>query len=893
MFASRPVLTNNGRLDTEDEDILDDPWLWYGNTFAYQLTDPYFDPPYSVAQATVTVSSATRFTTLLDSLGLAQLDNACLLSHNASIGNLLRSASHLSSRSGSEDRRKTEPAEHLQGQREPPIWNGPNDETLRESYLRNFSRESCTPRTTPIWPYTTQNSLFGNASKQQESASTRNSEEICARTVAANSETESVDAHPVEDEEPPEDLPVLREVVANEGIEETSVSVVINPGDNALGPGGRMPDLPPPNGFCAWNDEDDKRMMCYIQTPSQTDDAKELKSLALWILNTMPGHPPTLSELDWIKGVDETARPDTLQLDLEDHAELLTLQFNDPKVQVDFQQHADRAATAVSLVEERDDPEKLDLVYDAALAPETLNVQDVHGNLLDSIHVDGPSHAAALCAAVERLKKRPLKRLPSIVWNWRDSLQEMMKYAHSVTPEALYLVHGTEVTVLRRGVSMSESSNLLRMRMLASLHGGVALETLGAGRQVIPANIDKLHNYHHAYGHLDLASLIRSVPKDPHTFLLSLKHDEDRRLLITDFQSMIYRWAVGDVLDSVSYYGCVSNFASSITVHERRVAHLLRTYLRKGKSGTGRDLIRVAVQASSNATTPGSTRWLPVRVQDNRLVWANEERPNDGGGGGGATPSPVSESSCSLTSVEWVKREGPKTVHIKFEGNDVPLLLYIARPKIQCLFGEYVKVLIARKELIKLLHTKRSKEEVQDGQDGAALITHLVDVCREQCLLLSRLNVSVHSYYDNNLHDTTPAHFNMICTRIVPDRGTASRFSSLDLRRLIGVRCQSEHTAKIKLGPLRLLRLDTHQATDDFYEEVYALQFPTLLHLFAFQRLCHHILLYYGRDNIYPAKQLQGRAIFKPGVRVAQTKALRQGRNSKSKAPKKGGWCSR
>lgn len=148
-----------------------------------------------------------------------------------------------------------------------------------------------------------------------------------------------------------------------------------------------------------------------------------------------------------------------------------------------------------------------------------------------------------------------------------------MHYARTVSPEALYLAHKTELTVFRRGVSMNETSNHLRMRLLVSPQGGVALQTVQPPPQQVPANLLTLRSFDPTFTLIDLSAIVRAVPNDSVSFLVTLRHDEHRRLILTQFQSLIHRWAVGDLLDSISYYSCVSNFSTSVTVHQQRGNH--------------------------------------------------------------------------------------------------------------------------------------------------------------------------------------------------------------------------------------------------------------------------------------------------------------------------------
>lgn len=144
------------------------------------------------------------------------------------------------------------------------------------------------------------------------------------------------------------------------------------------------------------------------------------------------------------------------------------------------------------------------------------------------------------------------------------------------------------------------------------------------------------------------------------------------------------------------------------------VSQLLQAYLRKAaNSPNGRDMIHLRVNTSSPTSTPPcqsvstSSHWVPVRVQGHCLVWADDST-------GSVTPSTSSPTSVldpAQTCIEWVKRDNAKTVRVKVKQQDAPLVFQIARPKVQCLFGEYLKISMARQKLVHLLRRGFGTEE--------------------------------------------------------------------------------------------------------------------------------------------------------------------------------------
>lgn len=196
-----------------------------------------------------------------------------------------------------------------------------------------------------------------------------------------------------------------------------NVSITLFTQPSELRPGQHMPELPAPNGACLWGDVHNERMACYIDVPTEQDEGYLSKSLALWILEYQSSGVKRHSELDWIRSVEPTEHPDTLQLDLEDHVQTLTLQFNDQDAQRAFKQQADCTATAVSLVEQKELFDQNDVTYRVSDSSYAISVLNTEGALLDTVELKEPEKATAVCAALNRLQKKPLQRLPSMIWS--------------------------------------------------------------------------------------------------------------------------------------------------------------------------------------------------------------------------------------------------------------------------------------------------------------------------------------------------------------------------------------------------------------------------------------------------------------------------------------------
>lgn len=148
-----------------------------------------------------------------------------------------------------------------------------------------------------------------------------------------------------------------------------------------------------------------------------------------------------------------------------------------------------------------------------------------------------------------------------------------MRLLRSTTPEAVDWLRGIPVVIyLFRSTSPARKSPVLDLppdavRGQLFANGTVALRL---DVNTVPSWVKTMRNYDALSGYLDLTSLIRGVPLDLHSYLLTLRLDESRRLVITQFPTLIDRWAFGDVMDTLAYYSYVSALAASITVQEHK-----------------------------------------------------------------------------------------------------------------------------------------------------------------------------------------------------------------------------------------------------------------------------------------------------------------------------------
>jgi hypothetical protein len=76
-----------------------------------------------------------------------------------------------------------------------------------------------------------------------------------------------------------------------------------------------------------------------------------------------------------------------------------------------------------------------------------------------------------------------------------------------------------------------------------------------------------MFSYSEAHRLLDLSAILRCVPIDSQSFMVTLKNDEATRIVLTKFQSVLHRWAIGDILDSISCYGAMCKYECSSTTY--------------------------------------------------------------------------------------------------------------------------------------------------------------------------------------------------------------------------------------------------------------------------------------------------------------------------------------
>jgi hypothetical protein len=144
--------------------------------------------------------------------------------------------------------------------------------------------------------------------------------------------------------------------------------------------------------------------------------------------------------------------------------------------------------------------------------------------------------------------------------------------------------------------------------------------------------------------------------------------------------------------------------------------------------------------------------------------------------------------------------------------------------------------------------------------DASALLSHLLQVCREHCFMLARLSVQVQQPDGDTI---VPCHFNLLCTRIVPNSGILASFQSIDLRYI--------EKQKTIFNNKILISVRSFANKGDLMED-YILYFSSLIEIFAFDRFCHHLSLYYNKEPHIESRSHEGKRVLKPGFRVLQAK---------------------
>lgn len=151
-------------------------------------------------------------------------------------------------------------------------------------------------------------------------------------------------------------------------------------------------------------------------------------------------------------------------------------------------------------------------------------------------------------------------------------------------------------------------------------------------------------------------------------------------------------------------------------------------------------------------------------------------------------------------------------------------------------------------------------------QTHKGLFEDLVTTVVEECTILARANVEVRSVTNTDPEIFVPAHFNLICTRVVPNYDANASFGSIDLALLKGITSDLTMCQHITLSP------EPGQTADQQYQ----IRFSRLTQMYAFYHVCHRILAYFKRSNIHPPKAIEGRAVLKHGARVAPTRVERR-----------------
>lgn len=142
-------------------------------------------------------------------------------------------------------------------------------------------------------------------------------------------------------------------------------------------------------------------------------------------------------------------------------------------------------------------------------------------------------------------------------------MDRLMKLIRIYCPESITLLNGSTFTIQRRMDDDKDTS--IRMRFI--IGKGVFAEPAESNDK-LPPQIVSMNNFHGGTRLLELNSLLRAVPINIISFLLTLRNDEPRRLIGEDFENTMARRAFGDMGDIITRFGYASNFTASITAKE-------------------------------------------------------------------------------------------------------------------------------------------------------------------------------------------------------------------------------------------------------------------------------------------------------------------------------------
>lgn len=139
-------------------------------------------------------------------------------------------------------------------------------------------------------------------------------------------------------------------------------------------------------------------------------------------------------------------------------------------------------------------------------------------------------------------------------------MRKLIDYLQYRCPESLHLLHGAEFSICRRGDSSINGS--VRMRLLITKYG-IFAEPIQNGS--IPIGILSLRNFYSQSELLELNGIIRGVPINNATYLLTFYCDEPRRVMAYNFTNVIERRAFGDMVNWISLHSYNTDCSASIT----------------------------------------------------------------------------------------------------------------------------------------------------------------------------------------------------------------------------------------------------------------------------------------------------------------------------------------
>lgn len=147
-------------------------------------------------------------------------------------------------------------------------------------------------------------------------------------------------------------------------------------------------------------------------------------------------------------------------------------------------------------------------------------------------------------------------------------------------------------------------------------------------------------------------------------------------------------------------------------------------------------------------------------------------------------------------------------------------------------------------------------------------LNHFVNHLPDHCAILARAEVKIRGL---NIHpEFVPAHFNLICTRIVPDPTSPSKITSINLRGVKRLILKSEFTAEVTL-----MGEGGDQPTVEF-------KFERLVELYSLYMIIKEILSYTGRDlDIMSGKEEKGETEEKAEKKEKTEKTEKKGKKDK------------